>query len=60
METGLVEDELPVGDPRLPGEIRAHAAGFRRKPVAYVARVENEYVLIARDGEVLDITTLRN
>jgi hypothetical protein len=48
------EDVWPIDDPRVPPEVRAHGARFR-KPAAWAIELDpGEYTLYAADGEMLD------
>lgn len=60
MANHLEDDELiDIDDPVVPEEIRAHGARFKN-PARYVADLGNdEYVLYAQDGELLDMVYLK-
>ena len=57
----IEEDEelIPIEDPRIPLELREHAARFRT-PVRYVIFCGADIVLCAEDGEVIDICSFKN
>lgn len=52
------EEWLDLHDPRVPDEVREHAASFR-DPVRYVVRCGPDILLLTEDGEVIDICALR-
>lgn len=49
-----VDELMLIDDPRIPEEIREHAARFET-PVTYAAWGGTDWVLFAEDGEVIDI-----
>lgn len=49
---------LAIDDPHVPDVIREHAARFRT-PVAWVEDLGyNEYALLSKDGELIDLVVL--
>ncbi|GHT96083.1 hypothetical protein AGMMS49545_20220 [Betaproteobacteria bacterium] len=57
----IEEDEelIPIEDPRVPLELREHAARFRT-PVRYITFCGADIVLFAADGEVIDICAFKD
>lgn len=55
----FVDDEeiLDIDDPRVAEAVRVHAARFR-DPVRHVAICGNDIVLLAENGDVVDICAL--
>jgi hypothetical protein len=52
------EEPIAITDERIPPPIRKHGERFR-KPARFAVTLENgEYVLLAEDGECLDVVGL--
>lgn len=55
------EDEpvLPINDPAIPFEIQAHAARFQPPATFAIDLGHSEYILLADDGETLNLVYLK-